>query len=343
MLVENEAYNSRAELTFSPEYNELHNQIKGIVQQCIMAPYPYVATLVADGDRMGASLRQIKNSQNLRQFSSSLGQFANAARRIVEQECSGSLLYAGGDDVVAFAPLATAIDCAVKLRKAFEEVMQPGIALPSDWPSNHPDYALPSLSVGISIGHVLSGMGNLLEGGRIAERIAKGSDLDPSIQRNALAVRADKRSGGTMVWRCRWDSNKAPEDQLRQAISRLSRQEQSVNLPSTKVAEVRRDLARFPKPGTDETNTKKWAQFLSHDILRTLGRASLGLGGCGAERSDDASRLQRLAENYGLPWPMPIDYRTCHQVINDWITLHLIAREFVRGTWNTIAQTGEVA
>ncbi len=92
-------------------------------------------------------------------------------------------------------------------------------------------------------------MGNLLEGGRVAEKIAKGSDLCPSLQRNALAIRADKRSGGTLTWRCRWDEDVPPDYRLSRAIGRLSRHEQATILPMTKIAEVRRDLARFSQAG----------------------------------------------------------------------------------------------
>jgi CRISPR-associated protein Cmr2 len=77
----------------------------------LFEPYPYVACLMADGDHMGRAIERLADANSHRAFSRALSDFAAEARRIVEQEHLGSLVYAGGDDVLAFLPLPEALAC----------------------------------------------------------------------------------------------------------------------------------------------------------------------------------------------------------------------------------------
>lgn len=141
------------------------------ISKYIKGPDPYFAVLVADGDRMGQTISNIKYDANkYRQFSRKLAEFAGCARKIVEnEECGGCMVYAGGDDVLAFLPLDTCIKAAGELHKKFEELMEkPG--------------EKSTLSVGIAIGHSRDTLENLLDYGRKAERAAKDPD------RNGLAI-----------------------------------------------------------------------------------------------------------------------------------------------------------
>ncbi|MGH9173097.1 MAG: type III-B CRISPR-associated protein Cas10/Cmr2, partial [Vicinamibacterales bacterium] len=133
---------------------------------------PYFATLVADGDRMGKHLSTLQSLEAHRDFSRRLARFAGQARAIVIDE-RGVPVYSGGDDVLAFLPVDTAIRCADRLRGSFTEIVGSGL----------------TLSAGISIGHYHDPLHLLLEWGRQAERAAKRS-------RNALAVVWHTRSGG---------------------------------------------------------------------------------------------------------------------------------------------------
>ena len=74
---------------------------------------------------------------------------------------------------------------------------------------------LPTLSVGIGIGHVMESMGDLLDLGRRAEKVAKGGHLKhEGKDRNALAIILDKRSGGTRTWRAQWSEMPPPVQRL---------------------------------------------------------------------------------------------------------------------------------
>jgi len=330
LLVESCGFRNIKELEADPTYRNLKSQLQ-IIREAGNAPHPYVATVVADGDRMGAALRLLTSGEQLRRFSIKLSEFAQEARRIVEQQNWGSLLYAGGDDVVAFLPLANAIACARNLHDVFTDLMSPGNALPGNWLANDPRRPLPTLSVGIGVGHILTGMGTLLDFGRSAEKVAKGDSLAAELQRNALAVVVDKRSGGRTDWRCQWsdDGKASPTEIFESAVARVGRGEESSVLPATKLAEIRRDLSRFPTE-VDAASSKVWAGILQKDVLRTLRRATKVTS---SQKFDDISLSNNSLdiERFGLELPMD-DYSDARERIGNWVALHMIAKEIHRGS-----------
>ncbi|MEN3334127.1 MAG: CRISPR-associated protein Cmr2, partial [Blastocatellia bacterium] len=89
----------------------------------VKSPKPYYALLHADGDRMGEAIDAQDSKANHKAISKCLSEFATTVRRIVEEEHSGSLVYAGGDDVLAFLPLHEALFCARKLADEFRKAM----------------------------------------------------------------------------------------------------------------------------------------------------------------------------------------------------------------------------
>ena len=256
-------------------------------------PYPYVVCLVADGDRMGRAIDSMDTAASHRAFSKALAGFADAARRIVEQEHRGALVYAGGDDVLAFLSLPEALACADALRAAFENAMAGACgALPAD--------QRPTLSVGLGVGHVLESMGDLLSLGRQAEREAKRD-------RNALAVLVDKRSGGTRAWRAQW--NTAPVRVLTEATALLRDR-----IPSRKVYEIASILSRLPM-SADEAEDEGWALVLALEVKRALSRVE-----------GDGLR----PEDVGLCLDAHRDYAAMRGQIDAWVARMLIARTFDR-------------
>jgi CRISPR-associated protein Cmr2 len=255
-------------------------------------PYPYVACLVADGDRTGRAIDRLGSADAHRAFSSSLAGFAHAARRVVEQQHRGALVYAGGDDVLAFVALPEALACADALRTAFESAMATACgSLASD--------NRPTLSVGLGIGHVMESMGDLLTLGRQAEREAKRD-------RNALAVLVDKRSGGTRTWRAQWSTH--PVRALNEATTLLRDR-----IPSRKVYEIASTLTRLPTPGGASDNG--WARVLALEVKRSLSR----IEGAG----------MRPAEA-GLALDPNAGYAALHAHVEAWVARLLIARTFDR-------------
>ena len=154
-------------------------------------PDPYLAILVADGDKIGEALGTSLKAEDHRAFSSKLAAFATDAAKIVEATYNGVSVYTGGDDVLAFLPVDKAIDCAHALQERFRKV-HPGV----------------TLSVGLAIGHCLENLEDLLNWGRTAEKHAKNKKSDePGDHRNGLAVHLNKRGGGPVLYRDNWGNN----------------------------------------------------------------------------------------------------------------------------------------
>ncbi len=156
-------------------------------------PDPYVAVLVADGDRMGAAISGLASPGEHRRFSARLAQFARDSAGVVSQS-QGVLVYSGGDDVLAFVPVDHCLVCARALHTLFRKTM--GDALPHVKAEE-----LPTLSVGVAIGHFLENLEDLLGYGRAAEKAAKKPD------RNGLAIHLHKRGGTPVTVRKQWAEN----------------------------------------------------------------------------------------------------------------------------------------
>jgi CRISPR-associated protein Cmr2 len=260
----------------------------------VSEPYPYVACLVADGDHMGRAIDRLGSAAEHRTFSEALARFAGEARRVVEQDHRGALVYAGGDDVLAFLPLPEALSCAEELRENFASAM--ASACQSITAEQRP-----TLSVGLGIGHVMESMGDLLALGRQAEREAKRD-------RNALALRVDKRSGGTRTWHAQWSAD--PVRALHDATALLHDR-----LPSRKVYEIASTLARLPEPGEEEGGG--WARVLALEVGRSLARVEGG-----ALRSESA----------GLALDEGAGYAALHAHVRAWVARLLIARTFAQAS-----------
>jgi CRISPR-associated protein Cmr2 len=262
-------------------------------------PYPYVACLVADGDKVGRAIDRLKTADAHRRFSAALAGFAGETRRLVEQDHSGVLVYSGGDDVLAFLPVPEALQCADKLRrlyaKSFAEVTE--ISAEDN----------PTLSIGIGVGHVMASMGELLSLGREAERYAKQSFAE-DIGGNALAIVLEKRAGGRRRWRSRWDDwNSDPVALLHADAATLEGP-----LSTGKVYELAALLQRLPKPS--DTENSVWHDVLRLEVRRSFARVHSGAG-------VDASLV-------GLALEEHTDYQRLHAALSSLVDRVLIARTF---------------
>ncbi len=275
----------------------------GPLLRVLRDPYPYVACLVADGDRMGRAIQALGSAEAHRAFSRDLSDFASEARRIVEQRHRGSLVYAGGDDVLAFLPLPEALPCAEALRHHFAHVMDSGCGrLSLD--------QRPTLSVGIGVGHLMESMADLLALGREAEQCAKGRGLGPvGRERNALAVVVDKRSGGKRSWRAQWT------DWDGDPVARLVRDAALLDeiLSVRKVYEIERTLVHLPDPTASPA--RYWSHILALEVQRSLARVGNGERGV-------------TPEAIGLSLDEQAPYAVLHAEVSALAARMLVARIF---------------
>ncbi|MFP2904311.1 type III-B CRISPR-associated protein Cas10/Cmr2 [Pyxidicoccus sp. 3LFB2] len=176
-------------------------------------PSPYVACIAADGDRMGQTLQTLATRGHgaHQELSRALTGFAAEARRIVEEQHRGVLVYAGGDDVLAFVCMPDALRCAAELRRAFTAATRAALEGQGVTP--------PTLSVGLGVGHVLESLGDLVDLGRRAEALAKGGDATGSGCWRGCAPAAST-PGGEDGRRGRWRRSMPPSRCARRVCCR---------------------------------------------------------------------------------------------------------------------------
>ncbi|MGH7773908.1 MAG: type III-B CRISPR-associated protein Cas10/Cmr2 [Candidatus Binatia bacterium] len=208
-------------------------------------PEPYLAIIHADGDRMSKALAVIDDVVEHRKFSRQLARFAGRSRDIVKKY-HGCLVYSGGDDVLAFAPVDHCLSCARQLYDAFRGLLD-------QWQND--EGKSPTLSVGIAIGHCLDPLEDLLEYTRAAEKAAKNPD------REGLAVHLHPRSGPPICVRSQWDTN------LDTRLAEWAEMHQKEKLPDKAAYDLRelaKDYAGWPvSEQTDEAVEKDIERLLS--------------------------------------------------------------------------------
>lgn len=185
-------------------------------------PLPYYALLLADGDNMGEAIDGLRDPDSHRRFSTKLSAFAKAASAIVVKKHQGSLVYAGGDDILAFLPLHTVLQCANELASAFKETLR----------TERPSDSQPTLSVGVVIAHHMEPLQDALRLVRNAESTAKQVP-----GKNALAVTLSKRSGFDTTIKGSW--NHASVGPLDKRLLRFARLYLNDELPDGAAYELR--------------------------------------------------------------------------------------------------------
>ncbi len=154
------------------------------------SPGPYYALLRADGDFMGRLIDAQETKEKHKQLSRALSGFAEVARKIITKH-GGQAVYVGGDDILAYLPLHTALVCVTELDKAFSAAMQ-DFAYKDDTGESH----YPTLSAGLVVAHHLTPLSDVMDASRRAENAAK--ERVPG--KHALAIILQKRgSGESMV------------------------------------------------------------------------------------------------------------------------------------------------
>ncbi len=166
---------------------------------------PYYAILVADGDKMGALIGELKDLENHRKFSAVLSKFADEAKRIVGEH-DGHLVYSGGDDVLALLPVNQVLDCAAVLAGKFRSILENETDIKAVLDQLQKQGKIGgTLSVGIAIVHHMDPLLVSLEHARAAEKEAKKL-------RNAFAVALHTRGGEPLTTSQQWDNNYTVND-----------------------------------------------------------------------------------------------------------------------------------
>lgn len=187
---EEQGFNTEWTQNLVAELRAFYHSLKQILGT-YMEPSPYYALLLADGDNMGKAIDAQTTIENHQALARTLDNFAKQAGKIV-QTYRGALVYAGGDDVMAFLPLDTVFVCAQELSDEFRKELK-----------KHPttDKLSPTLSCGITIAHHLEPLSDVLRLTRSSEKEAKKID-----GKDAIAITLSKRSGIDRTIKDRWQA-----------------------------------------------------------------------------------------------------------------------------------------
>ena len=243
---------------------EAQKELAALYQKLKKEPYPYYAILLADGDRMGKAISKQTTVDGHRELSTQLTKFSMEVKGIVHDH-AGSLVFSGGDDVLALLPLHEALECARELAGSFRENMK---NFEGD------DGKPPTLSVGLAVVHHLFDLGEALKLARKAEKAAKE-------ERNSLAVIVAPRSGVELLVKGSWDE----EEPLNERLTEYARWLNEGSIPTGWAYELR-ELARLMR-------TKELQGALPSEAIRTLERKGKALT---SVKSKLRTRLKRGAD-----------------------------------------------
>lgn len=242
-----------------------------------LRPSTYYALLAADGDNMGVIIDAQKTPDAHRKLSEALSGIAAEVPEIVRKH-KGVPIYAGGDDVLAYLPLHTALDCASELDGLFKTSLQQY--------NIHKDglNISPTLSIGIAIAHHLEPLSEVLELARDAEKAAKKVNA-----KNGLSIILSKRGGANRTITGKWNSlydrlgslvEFAKKDAISHGVAyelqELYRLLSKTEIPEAGLREeALRIVARKQESGGDKAISKEVKQFFKQWLEEKVDKITL--------------------------------------------------------------------
>lgn len=179
----------------------------------IVRPTPYYALLLMDGDKMGPLVGSVANEEEHTAISKAVSTFSRQrAPEIVHERYPARLVYAGGDDTFALAPLThdstqherltleqigqqpirTVLALAAQLQQAYCDEVQAAV-------QNEERKRNVTASIGIVIAHHYTALSSVRQRAKEAEELAK-----KQYGRNSLVVTILRRSGEQTRVGCHW-------------------------------------------------------------------------------------------------------------------------------------------
>jgi CRISPR-associated protein Cmr2 len=231
------------------------------------SPNPYYVLIHGDGDRMGEAISKLSSPSRHQEFSAQLAKFAGRARKFIETT-GGRTVFAGGDDVLAFLPLHTALRATALLATAFKHLLR-------EFP--YQGSATPTLSIGMVVAHHLEPLQDVLGWAKAGESYAK-----KTLGRGALSITLAKRGGSDRMVGGKWTAfPKRFADLI--DLHRLNRVPDGAAYELLQTSKL---LAHLPK------------EALSKEAVRILARKRTQSG----EPLDQSlrDRLAHYADNLGL-------------------------------------------
>ena len=216
-------------------------------------------------------------------ISDALNNFASHVAPVVVRDHAGTMIYSGGDDVLALLPARLAVACADALQKAFRGLGDEG----SPGLTNIGDRQFlamgekASMSAGIAFVHVKEDLRLVLQAVREGEKEAKNCG------RNALSLRFMRRSGEHAEVVLDWDLALWFQDMVKMFaddatdrwVYRLRAELPTLGGEGIPEAAIGAEIRRLAKRASDDADTRKagltgrsaedwWRRFAAADCRR---------------------------------------------------------------------------
>lgn len=230
---------------------------------------PFYALLLMDGDKMGALLQDYPDKQ--KEISKALNDFSQKVPNIVENN-DGILIFAGGDDVLAFIPLNKAIKTANMLRRKYQKCFLESL---SQIP---PEELLKKATISAAIVYAHNRAPLNLVYSYSQELLANKAKEETG--RDALAIAIWKTGGVTIEWASPWEKIVSEEERNLNLLDRLTENTSVNNAPtansfsSSFLYHLRKYLIFKDGAGYSSTTDEDLAVLLAAEYLRTRTEAS---------------------------------------------------------------------
>lgn len=238
-------------------------QLKITIEKDNLKLTPYYAVVMFDGDSMGKWLSgaYLKSTEKLKEFhkklTESLGKFAKETEKIVTSN-KGKVVYAGGEDFLAFINLNYLFDILKQLRQKFDELVNQEIS------EFKIDNANLTFSAGVIIAHYKMPLSEVLSWVRKLEKEAKNIDDD----KNAFAIAVMKHSGEINKAIHKWgEKNNENLEALAQLTSDLANDIYSKSF-------INKLAAQFTNIEPEKDRQQLWMEILRTELKRLLARSS---------------------------------------------------------------------
>ncbi|HFB98636.1 MAG TPA: type III-B CRISPR-associated protein Cas10/Cmr2 [Bryobacterales bacterium] len=172
-------------------------------------PSEFYAILKMDGDRIGEKIGETETANKVKDglaiFTAKVKDYFDPAKG---NPADGVLVYAGGDDVLAFLPVNSAIEAAYDLRALYSDAFEKADAT---------DLATFTMSAAIIFTHYKNPLRQVLEEAEhYLDRVAKDGN-----GRDSLAIAVMKPGGIAFDWVSCWEKTVAPGRRLIEVADRV--------------------------------------------------------------------------------------------------------------------------
>lgn len=223
-------------------------------------PSPYYAVLAMDADNMGERIKAVDSIDAHQKISRALAVFArDDARKILEEDHLGKLIYSGGDDILALVNIDHLFFVMETLRKRFADRFN----------KNFSGIGRFSLSCGVCVSHYKNPFSTTLRTASEMVKLAKTGEEFLYDPRNAFAIMVLTHSGNFKKAAAKWEPGESGASTLIDELQKLKALLDKKVLSNNFIYTLKQEFA----PLLDQKGVIDNDAFLLSELQRLMWRA----------------------------------------------------------------------